>query len=73
MSERVMIDQIAFDEAEERVVESLAITAKPLGWTEDTLNAEIKCARGLIALMRLIIFDTEHSLITQQGGQRYEQ
>lgn len=65
MSRRVMVDQIAFDEAEEQLIRSIRKTGNAVGWTDELMQAEVSSTRTLISLMRLALFDTEHSLITK--------
>ena len=70
MSRRVMVDQIAFDEAEQQLIRSIKKTGIAVGWTDELMQAEVSSTRTLIALIRLALFDTEKSLITTQEEKR---
>ena len=74
MSRRIMIDQIAFDEAVDKICKIMTKLDERHGISEAIIKAHVDGIISITTCMRLELFDTANSLTanTKQGGQNYE-
>lgn len=62
MSRRIMIDQIAFDEAADRVCRAMIELDESHGIREELIKAHVDGIISITACLRLELFDTDKSL-----------
>lgn len=62
MSKRVMIDQIAFDEAVDKICKTMIKLDESHGVSDDMIRAHVEGIISITTCMRLELFDTDKSL-----------
>lgn len=67
MSNKIMIDQIAFDEAELKVYARLKECGELMGWDSEERRGCISAARSIINSMRILLFNTTKSTIKEEN------
>ena len=66
MSNKIMIDQIAFDEASDKVKDHLIMVAKLQGWSMSDTVGCVNAAQSVTDHLRRILFNTAKSSITNK-------
>ena len=64
MSNKVMVDQIAFDEAEIKVCESIRDYGTQRGWSNYTIAEHLKLTMDVAACLRMTLFNTDKNVFS---------
>ena len=62
MSRRIMIDQIAFDEAADKICKTMIELDESHGVSDNMIRAHVEGIISITTCMRLELFDTDKSL-----------